>query len=256
MRSLRAVLRSLLAAAALAPAFALAGPPLLRHLPGARPTVNSFVVTSPQGVKVFLDVVSVPEDLQAAVDDPRSVFLATHKHGDHYAGTSAQRFKGKKLVQAAGTIESGDVKVEAITSSHLDDELDGSDVIMVVDVAGVRIAHFGDCGQDALTKEQLARLGRVDVMIHSFENVFADADVLNKKAFLVVAQVKPTLVIPTHIVSAAAVKLLAETHPAASVPRNELALTPELLAGGKRSLYMGGNAELAAQAGVPPAKDL
>lgn len=255
MRPLRAVLSCLLAAAALAPAFALAGPPLLRHLPGARPNVNSFVVTSPQGVKVFLDVVSVPEDLQAALDDPRNVFLATHKHGDHYAGTSAERFKGKKLVQAAGTIESGDVKVEAITSSHLDNELDGSDVILVVDVAGVRIAHFGDCGQDTLTKEQLARLGRVDVMIDNFENSYADADVVNRKEFLLVAQVKPTIVIPTHIVSPVAVKLLADTHPAAAAPKNELTLTPELLAAGKRSLYMGGNLELAAQAGVQPAKD-
>jgi hypothetical protein len=92
-------------------------------------------------------------------------------------------------------------------------------------------------------------------MIDNFENSFADADVVNKKAFLLVAQVKPTLVIPTHIVSAVAVKLLAETHPAESAPKNELVLTPELLAHGKRSVYMGGNLELAAQAGVPPGKD-
>lgn len=231
-------------------------PVLVRNLPAPPPDVNSFVVTSPQGVRVFLDVVSVPDDLQQALDDPRSLFVVTHRHPDHLAYTLARRFQGASLIAEEGRLESGDVRVEVLKSSHLDDQLDGTNHIVVVDVAGVRIAHFGDCGQERLTPEQLARIGRVDVMVGQLENVFADADVMNRKGFKVVDQVSPALLVPTHIVGAAAVKLLAEGGRAVEqTEKSVLALTPAVLAK-KRAVFMGGNLPLAKQAGVPVSEDL
>jgi hypothetical protein len=232
-------------------------PVLVRNLPAPPPDVNSFVVTSPQGVRVFLDVVSVPDDLQQALDDPRSLFVVTHRHPDHLAYTLAHRFQGESLIAEEGKLESGDVKVELVKSSHLDDQLDGTNHIVVVDVAGVRIAHFGDCGQERLTPEQLARLGRVDVMLSQFENLYAEADVLNRKGFKILAQVSPTLLVPTHIVGLEAVKLLGEGGRAVEqTEKSTLALTPAVLARGKRAVFMGGNLPLAKQAGVPPSQDL
>ena len=35
----------------------------------------------------------------------------------------------------------------------------GSNYIFIVDMGGLRIAHFGDIGQEYLTEEQLAALG-------------------------------------------------------------------------------------------------
>src|SRR5512138_813736 len=94
--SRRILAATALAFAVLCPAPSRAGPAVLRHLPASRPNTNSFVLTSPEGVKVFLDVIAVPDDLQPAVDDPRNLFLVTHRHLDHFAGTTAQRFKGGK----------------------------------------------------------------------------------------------------------------------------------------------------------------
>jgi hypothetical protein len=234
-----------------------ATPVVLRNLPAPPPGVNSFVLTSPQGIRVFLDVVSVPDDLAPALDDPRNLFVVTHKHFDHYSARLADRFKGGKLLAEAGSLVSGDVRVEVVPSSHLDDEVDGhTDTLVVVDVGGVRVAHFGDCGQGALTPEQLARIGRVDLLIGQLENSYSDADVVNRKGFKVLAQVHPTLFVPTHIVSTTAVKLLQESYAPEQTPKAELALTPALLAGGKRAVFMGGNLPLATGAGVPASKDL
>jgi len=231
-------------------------PVLVRNLPAPPPDVNSFVVTSPQGVRVFLDVVTVPDDLQQALDDPRSLFLVTHRHPDHLASLLAERFRGARLVAEEGRLESGDVKVEVVRSSHLDDEIDGTNHIVVVDVAGVRIAHFGDCGQARLTPEQRARIGRVDLMLGQFENIYAEADVLNRKGFQILDQVAPTLVVPTHIVGTTAVELLAQGRAVERTEKTELALTPAVLARGKRAVFMGGNLPLAKRAGVPQSPDL
>ncbi len=255
---IRSTILALAAALSLAaPAAVPAGPATLRHLPGQPPNVNGFVLTSPQGVKVFIDANAIPDDLAAAAADPRSILLATHKHFDHYAASVADRFKGKKLLAEAGTAESGDVKVTVVPSSHLDNEVDGhTNTIVVVDLAGFRVAHFGDCGQDTLTPEQVKAIGRIDLMIGILENAWCDADLANRKAFKILAQVAPTVFIPTHIATPDAVKALAPGWPPQLTEKMELVLGPALLARGKRAVLMAGDLPLARQAGVPASPDL
>ncbi len=231
-------------------------------------TPASFVLVSPQGVKVFLDTMVVPDDLAAEIDDPRNVFLASHDHADHLQPNLFQRFKGQKLrggaqpVKEPGSVfwtaESGDVKVQAIASSHLDDILDGNtNTIFVVEVAGKRVVHMGDCGQTTLTPEQLRAIGRADVMIHLLEDVLnSEADLTNRKAYGLLAQVAPKIVIPTHITTDAAVQLLDETYPTEIAAGDELVLDPELLGGKKRAVFMGVNREMASKAGVASRTDL
>ena len=62
----------------------------------------------------------------------------------------------------------------------------------------MRIAHFGDIGQDALTDDQLAALGTVDLAITQFSNSFSNMNAANLKGFNLMDQVKPRLIIPTH----------------------------------------------------------
>lgn len=227
------------------------------------PMPAAFVLTSPQGVKVFLDVTVVPPDLRPALEDPKNIFVATHDHPDHMNLSLLNRFPGAHLrggghpVEKPGavvwTASSGDVKVSAIASSHLDDELDGStNVIVVVEVAGIKVVHMGDCGQTALSPAQRKVIGRPDVMIQLLEDALqTEADVANQKAFKLVAQVGPTILVPTHIASAPAVKLLEAGGYALDVAqKDELALGPALLGGKRRAVFMGVNRGMAAKAGV------
>lgn len=244
--------------------------PVLRALQRASGATNavadatpaSFVLVSPQGVKVFLDVTVAPDDLAPALDDPRNIFIGTHDHIDHLNLSLLTRFKGAVLRgggHAVGrkggvvwTAESGDVKVQVLASSHLDDELDGrTNTIVVVDVAGVRVVHMGDCGQTALGPEQRRVIGKPDVMIQLFEDVLnSEADVVDQKAYKLLDQAAPRIVIPTHIASAPAVKLLG-THgyPADVAGKDELPLTPALLSK-PRAVFMGVNRAVAEKAGV------
>ena len=58
--------------------------------------------------------------------------------------------------------------------------------------------HFGDIGVSALTPEQLAAVGSIDVAITQFDNSYSDVDSQNEKGFQLVEQLQPRLVIPTH----------------------------------------------------------
>lgn len=256
-RTFRIVASLLTAAVALLARPALAGPPTLRVIPDPPPRVNGFVLTSPQGVTVFMDVLDEPADLTAAVADPRSIFLVTHTHPDHWSQPMASRIKGKKLVAEAGKITSGDVTVEVVPSSHIDNEVDGhTNTILVVDVAGFRVVHLGDCAQDTLNPAQLASIGKADLVIGQLENSYADANTVNRKGYKVLAQLAPVIFVPTHVSSVEAIELLKATHPPEAARKNELVLGKELLARGRRAVFMGGNLPLAAKAGVPASPDL
>jgi L-ascorbate metabolism protein UlaG (beta-lactamase superfamily) len=152
------------------------------------------------GHRIFIDVAS-PENMStpATADD---ILLTTHGHNDHYVEDWANTFPGKKLNIEAGTLAADGVSVTSITSIH--DEgmpyLDkgGTDYLMVIDVDGFRIAHFGDIGQDKLSEEQLAKIGKVDVLCTQLASSFSSMDDKNKKGFNLANQVKPSIVIPTH----------------------------------------------------------
>ncbi|RQW78876.1 MAG: hypothetical protein EHM79_21115, partial [Geobacter sp.] len=107
-----------------------------------------------------------------------------------------------KLTFTPGTLQFGDVAVQGIASARTPaDPLDPqapTNPIFVVDMGGLRFAHFGDIGQDALTPEQLAALTNVDVAITPLSNPESGMDYENRKGFLLMQQVQPRLVVPTH----------------------------------------------------------
>jgi L-ascorbate metabolism protein UlaG (beta-lactamase superfamily) len=89
------------------------------------------------------------------------------------------------------------VRVTTVPAWH-DDEQGGDRgavAIFVVDVDGVRIVHCGDLGQSKLTDEQLAALGRVDVLLIPVGGIYT---VDGPQAVEVIAQVRPRFAIPIH----------------------------------------------------------
>jgi len=172
-----------------------------------------FEIVSPAGVHIWFDVIDTGQfTAQPTIND---VMLTTHSHTDHYDSKLAETFPGQKLNFQEGEINVSDVKVKSIVSAHNSyDSLvpadKGTNYIMIVDVGGLRIAHFGDIGQDALTDEQLQTLGDVDIAITQFDNSFSDMSVTNKKGFNLMDQLKPKLIIPTAHVSQPAVAIAVE----------------------------------------------
>jgi len=157
-------------------------------------------LVTPSGRHVYIDIWNTSLlTKQPSVDD---VLLTTHMHPDHYDSAFAGSFPGQKIIMAMGNIQLPDVKVTTIASAHLPTDpisADAStDYIFVIETGGLRILHFGDIGQEELTNEQLATIGKVDLAVTQFSNSFSLMDATNRKGFHLMDQVKPRLIIPTH----------------------------------------------------------
>jgi L-ascorbate metabolism protein UlaG (beta-lactamase superfamily) len=155
-----------------------------------------FELVSPQGTRVLIDIAD-PAKLTSPAT-AQDILLTTHGHGDHLNSPFAKSFPGQQLKFQDGEIKQADVAIQAIKAAHNATAPDGSDYIFVVDMGGLRIAHFGDLGQKKLTQDQMDQLGAVDVAISQLENSYSAMSLANKKGFNQMEQVKPKLLIPTH----------------------------------------------------------
>ena len=158
-------------------------------------------MVTPAGRHVYIDVFNTSM-LDKKTPGPDDILLTTHLHDDHFYRDFQESFPGKQLFTQEGRIELPDISITGVAAAHNSNDpikAEGSnDYIYMIDVAGLRIAHFGDIGQIALTETQLAALGTVDVAIMQFANSYSSMDSNNLKGFKLMDQVKPRLIIPTH----------------------------------------------------------
>lgn len=160
---------------------------------------NVEIVTS-AGRIIFVDAYDVGN--MSRTPTAQDILLTTHFHSDHYNKTLADSFPGRKLEAETGTIELPDVTVIGVAAAHDSKgailDKGGTDYIYIIETGGLRIVHFGDLGQNALSAEQLAAIGKVDVAISQLSNSMSDMDAVNLKGFNLMEQVRPRLFIPTH----------------------------------------------------------
>ena len=111
-------------------------------------------------------------------------------------------------------------------------------------MAGLRIAHFGDIGQEALTSKQLKVLGEVGIAVTQLANMFSDMTAANKKGFNLMDQVQPKLIIPTHIHEPTCAKIAAEKWIAFESYKKSVSLSTDNLSEKTTIIFMGRNANL------------
>lgn len=173
----------------------------------SNPRGTSFVLVSSKGTVIAVDPSTMPSGFKA------DGFAVTHPHFDHYDEETLSLPANKdaaKLVAKAGEKSVKDVKWVGIASSHRNDAIDKDvpdNVIMVFEIDGLRVAHMGDIGQESLSDEQLAQMGKIDVAFMQFQNGFSKYNVDNGKGFRILDQLKPTIVVSTHTNAAADAKL-------------------------------------------------
>jgi L-ascorbate metabolism protein UlaG (beta-lactamase superfamily) len=104
-------------------------------------------------------------DYPPLTDVTADLLLVTHEHADHNAvevvGGDPQIIRS-----SAGTFESPVGEVVGVASEHdpVAGTQRGANVLYAFDFDGVRVAHLGDLGQSILRGEQVAALGRVDLL--------------------------------------------------------------------------------------------
>jgi L-ascorbate metabolism protein UlaG (beta-lactamase superfamily) len=200
------------------------------------------------GARVLIDVYD-PSALSAppTADD---ILLTTHTHDDHVSPGFRSAFPGRQLFVREGEIETQDAAIAGIAAAHTEDDplvpKNGSDYIFVIDVGGLRIAHFGDLGQTALTAGQLEELGDVDIAVTQFENSFSHMDATNQKGFRLMEQVKPRLIVQTHT-SPAAVQYAGTLWPLLYAERGSVTVTAADLPAETSLLLLGDDAAFYAE---------
>ena len=201
---------------------------------------------SPAGSRVLIDVHD--PGVLSSPPTAKDVLLTTHNHGDHRRLDFVRSFQGKQLDVKVGEIKLKDVTIRGMASAHSEgDEFKdegGSNYIFIIDMAGLRIAHFGDIGQDELTPEQLTALGKVDIAITQLANHYSDMTAANRKGFILMDQVKPRLIIPTHVLDPACAKIAADKWSAYESYKKSLSLSTDNLPEETTIIFMGRNADL------------
>jgi hypothetical protein len=171
-------------------------------------------ILAPEPCRVLIDVMD-PGKLTAPATGS-DVLLTTHGHFDHLNQAFADSFPGEQLRIKAGQIVRPGCTITGIASAHNAGDAffqsGGTNYIFLVETAGLRIAHFGDIGQERLTDLQLEQLGQLDVAIIQLANRFSDMNAQNEKAFGLIDQLQPALIVPTHL-DASTLSLAVERYP-------------------------------------------
>ncbi len=159
---------------------------------------NSFIIISSTGTVIVADPTSMPTPEELDLN-PDAVII-THSHSDHTDPKFIDTLKCKKSI---GTIESFDVKdihIYSVASSHRGNIINynnPNNVIYVLEVDGLKIAHMGDIGQDHMTIKQIESLGKIDIAFMQFSNPFSGM-FNSDKGFTLIEEIKPQIIIPTH----------------------------------------------------------
>ncbi len=163
---------------------------------------NSYVISSINGENIVVDPFQMP--MPDVVDLKPAAVMSTHKHYDHIDGSFTAEYedtKTKLYSQEVFECKTKDFNIYSIASAHDTDTImpNPSNVIIVMEVDGLRIAHFGDCGQTKFTDEQLQKIGKIDIAFMQFDNPqYSSMNFENKKGFNLLAQINPKYIIPTH----------------------------------------------------------
>ncbi|HVW47115.1 MAG TPA: MBL fold metallo-hydrolase [Solirubrobacterales bacterium] len=124
------------------------------------------------------------------------LLIVTHEHLDHNA---VEVIAGEPTLirSTAGTHESPLGNVVAIASEH-DDAAGterGPNTIVVFELDGIRVCHFGDFGQAALRPEQRAHLDGIDLL---FLPVGGGPTIGGAQAAAIAKDLAPSWVVPMH----------------------------------------------------------
>lgn len=189
---------------------------------------NSYIITSSNGENIVLDPTSMPA---INIIDIKPVFIGvTHYHDDHYQKKFVDSYDCDKIIGNKGEVQTKDFHCYSIASSHGDDTISDppTNIIIVLEVDGLRIAHMGDIGQTALTDEQLNELGEIDIAFMQFENAYSSMSLVNEKAVNLMAQLNPKIIIPTHYGSAS-IPVFEQKYGEIVKIKNMLEITKDLL---------------------------
>lgn len=152
---------------------------------------TSYMVISGQGTVVLMDTFMTLPGIRP------DLVTVSHFHGDHFDPFLLGFVKCARATARVESFTYKDVRVDGLASTHDPREFDPAwptNVVYVLTVDGIRIAHLGDFAQTRLTEEQRRQLTGVDVLIAPCTGSL----VREETAVQLIREIGPRMVVPTH----------------------------------------------------------
>ena len=163
----------------------------------------SFRITSPQGKQIIIDPYA--SDVWIGYEYPKNLkadaLVITHPHYDHdggaYRGLAMPWETTPKQYRYIGAYQLGDMTLIGVPGKHAGSfgkEFGQKNIIWVIEVGGMRIAHLGDNGP--ITDQIRTAIGEVDILM-----LPADGDqhiLKNSEALEFIEALNPKIQIPMH----------------------------------------------------------
>ncbi len=151
---------------------------------------TSVMIISSQGTVILMDgFLTLPKIRPDLV-------TVSHFHGDHFDPYLLGFLSCARSLAKPERFVFKDVSVEGLASAH-GGQIDPSwptNVIYVLSVDGLRIAHLGDFAQTSFTGEQRRALNGLDVLIAPVTDGLAPEE----QSIALFRQIKPKMFLPTH----------------------------------------------------------
>ncbi|HXY74519.1 MAG TPA: MBL fold metallo-hydrolase [Dehalococcoidales bacterium] len=156
---------------------------------------SAFLLTSEKGVRIITDPYkSVGEIKYGAIKEPADVVTVSHEHFDH---NNAAAVPGNpEVFRGPASREIKGIKFTVIAAFHDNEhgKLRSTNMIVCMDLDGMRLCHLGDLGH-LLTEAQIAQAGKIDILFIPVGGFYTiDATVATK----VIESLRPKVAIPMH----------------------------------------------------------
>jgi len=158
----------------------------------------AFVLTSDAGTKVLTDPYKSGAFDGAVgygpITETVDVVTVSHDHDDHNGLDGLPT--GYEAVTTPGKHSVAGIDITSIKTFHdgRQGKERGRNLVHVITVDGIRVAHLGDLGH-VLADDETRAIGRVDVALIPVGGYFT---IEPKDAMAVVRQLRPSVVIPMH----------------------------------------------------------
>ncbi len=191
---------------------------------------TSVMVVSSKGSVVLMDTFMTLPGIQP------DLVTVSHFHGDHFDPYLLGFVRCARSTAKVESFAYKDLRLESLASTHSPHEFDQSwptNVIYILTVDGIRIAHLGDFGQTELTKEQRRQLAGIDVLIAPCTYLL----VPEEKSVALFRQINPRMILPTHC-TRAGLRLLKAFATDVIVRDDRIVVGPEDLLPGRTRLVL------------------
>lgn len=152
---------------------------------------TSVMIVSSKGTVALMDTFMTRPGIHP------DLITVSHFHGDHFDPYLLGFVRCARSTSKAERFTYKDIQVDGLASTHGREAIDyawPTNVVYILTVDGLHIAHLGDFGQTALTEEQRRLLVGIDVLIAPCTYLLAPEE----KAVDLIRQIKPRMILPTH----------------------------------------------------------